>query len=45
MRWIRYLGICENVGLERSRGLDNKALLEKLVNTINLPKLEEDFDN
>ena len=32
--------ICETFGLERSRGLDNKALLEKLVNTINIPKLE-----
>ena len=40
MRWIRYLEIYDTFGFERFRALDNKALLEKLVNTINLPKLE-----
>ena len=40
MRWIRYLEISESFGLERSRGLDDRALLKKLINTINLPKLE-----
>ena len=43
MRWIRYLEICDTFELERYIGLDDKALLEQLVNTINLQKLEEDL--
>ena len=45
MRWMRYLEICDTFGLERSGGLGDKALLEQLVNTINLPKLEGNFIN
>ena len=45
MRWIRYLEICETFELGRSIGLDDKALLEQLVNTINLPKLRGRPDN
>ena len=40
MRCVRYFEICSTFEFEISRGLDNKALLEKLVNTISLPKLE-----
>ena len=41
MRWIRYFEIYETFGHERSIVLDNKTLLEQLVNTIDFQSLRK----
>ena len=40
-RWIKHLEICNNFWLERSRGLNDKVLLEQLVNANNFQSLRK----